>query len=128
MKKKFKLLSCAFLLAACGGCAVNSGVLQAKDNKSFFEGAAYEGETKILAEDKTGSEQYRVFQQAATGYIPTSVVRDECEQQANKHCESLGKSVKLLQERTSVPPHILGNFPRAELLFICLPKIDISKN
>jgi hypothetical protein len=34
----------------------------------------------------------------------------------------MGKSLKKLQERTSVPPHILGNFPRAELLFVCLPK------
>jgi hypothetical protein len=34
----------------------------------------------------------------------------------------MGKSLKKLQERNSVPPHILGNFPRAELLFVCLPK------
>jgi len=34
----------------------------------------------------------------------------------------MGKSLKILQERKSVPPHILGNFPRAELLFVCLPK------
>ena len=34
----------------------------------------------------------------------------------------MNKALKKLQERTSVPPHILGNFPRAELVFVCLPK------
>lgn len=114
-----------FMLMICtciSGCAENSAVLRAKDSKSFFDGAVYGGENKILDEDTTGSEQYRVFQQAATGFISLQTVRDEVKEQAYKHCENTGNSLKVLQERTSVPPHILGNFPRAELIFVCLAK------
>jgi hypothetical protein len=104
------------------GCAENSAVLRAKDNKSFFDDAVFKGESTVLGEDTTGSEQYRVFQQAATGFISVETCREEVELKAFRHCENMGKSLKKLQERMSVPPHILGNFPRAELLFVCLPK------
>lgn len=119
-----KIILSILILASTSisGCANDSGVVLAKDQKSFFEGSVYSGKLKILAEDTTGSEQYRVFQQAATGFIPTSVVRKEVEEQAFKHCENMGKSLRLLQERTSPLLFLPGNFPRAELLFVCLPK------
>jgi hypothetical protein len=120
MKKLFVILIGACICTS--GCAQDSGVLLAKDTKSFFEDAAYQGETKNLSEDETGSEQYRVFQQAATGLVPSFVVRNEVEEQAVKHCEKSGNVLKILQERVSTPPHILGNWPRAELLFVCIPK------
>ena len=104
------------------GCAENSAVLRAKDSKSFFDDAVFKGEATVLDEETTGSEQYRVYQQAATGFISVETCREEVEQKAFRHCEDMGKSLKKLQERTSVPPHILGNFPRAELLFVCLAK------
>jgi len=31
----------------------------------------------------------------------------------------------VLQQQTSTPPHVLGNFPRAELIFICVDKNTI---
>ncbi|MBV5338490.1 MAG: SHOCT domain-containing protein [Deltaproteobacteria bacterium] len=111
-----------FSSALLTGCAENSAVLRAKDTNSFFEDAVFKGETKVLDKDTTGSEQYRVYQQAATGFISVETCREEVEQKAFRHCENMGKSLKKLEERTSVPPHILGNFPRAELLFVCLPK------
>ena len=117
------ILSIMILTTICiSGCAKDSGVVLAKDNQSYFEGSAYGGEIKILSEDTASSEQYRVFQQAATGFIPTSVVRREVEEQAIKHCENMGKSLKPLQEITSPPLFLPGNFPRAELLFVCIPK------
>lgn len=108
------------------GCAENTAVLRAKNSKSYFDDAVFKGETTVLDEDASGSEQYRVYQQAATGFISVQTCREEIEQQAFKHCEGMGRSLKKLQERTSVPPHILGNFPRAELLFVCLPKPNIA--
>ena len=113
------LISSSVLL---NGCAENTAILRANDSKSFFDDAVFKGETTVLDEDTSGSEQYRVYQQAATGFISVQTCREEIEQQAFKHCEGMGKFLKKLQERTSVPPHILGNFPRAELLFVCLPK------
>jgi len=108
------------------GCAENSAVLRAKDSKSFFDDAVFKGETTVLDKDTTGNEQFRVYQQAATGFISVDTCREEVEQKAFRHCENMGKSLKKLEERTSVPPHILGNFPRAELLFVCLPKPNTS--
>jgi hypothetical protein len=120
MKYLFMLLILTSIFIS--GCAENSAVLRAKDNKSFFDDAVFKGETVILDEDTTGSEQYRVYQQAATGFISVETCREEVEQKAFRYCDNMGKSLKILQERKSVAPHILGNFPRAELLFVCLPK------
>jgi hypothetical protein len=111
-----------FSSAFVAGCAENSGVLRANYSKSFFDDAVFKGESTVLDEDTTGSEQYRVYQQAATGFVSVETCREEVEQKAFRHCENMGKSLKKLQERTSVPPHIFGNFPRAELLFACVPK------
>ncbi len=53
MKTLFTLL---ILISICiGGCAENSSVLRTQGSKSFFDGAVYEGESKILDEDTTGS-------------------------------------------------------------------------
>ena len=108
------------------GCAENSAILRANDSKSFFVDAVFKGESTVLDKDTSSSEQFRVYQQAATGFISVETCREEVEQKALKHCENMGKSLKKLQERTSVPPHILGNFPRAELLFTCLAKATTS--
>jgi len=124
MKIIFILLTLASLYTA--GCAKDSGVVLAKDVNSFFDSAVvYHGEVKILAEDATGSEQYRVFHQGATGFVPLSMVREEVEEQAKDFCEKTGKTIKILQEIKSVPPHILGNWPRAELLFVCITKPSV---
>jgi hypothetical protein len=120
MMKTFVMLAALSLLLY--GCAENSAIIRASDSKSFFDEATFKGQTTVLDEDVTGSEQYRVYQQAATGFISVETCREEVEQKAYRFCENLGKSLKKLQERTSVPPHILGNFPRVELLFVCLPK------
>lgn len=53
MKALFILLILTSLYI--GGCAVNSGVLSAKDSESFFDGAVYEGESNKLNEDTSGS-------------------------------------------------------------------------
>ena len=110
------------------GCAENSAVFRAKDSKSFFDDAVFKGETTVLDEDTTESEQYRVYQQAATGFISVETCREEVEQKAFRYCENMGKSLKKLQERTSVTPHILGNFPRAELLLVCLQKTNLAED
>lgn len=78
------------------GCAENSAVLCAKESKSFFDNAVFKGETTVLDEDTTGSEQFIVYQQAATGFISVETCREDVEQKAFKHCENMGKSLKKL--------------------------------
>lgn len=120
MKSKYiyLLVAIAIPTLTCG-CSMDTGILNAKDSKSFFDEAVYTGETKLLSEDKTGSEQYRIFQQGATGFVPVSALVEEVHRRASRYCEDSGKIMKPIEERKSIPPHILGNFPRAELLFIC---------
>ena len=39
-----------------------------------------------------------------------------------RSARSKGNGAQTLTEHTSTPPHILGNFPRVELVFICSEK------
>ena len=35
--------------------------------------------------------------------------------------------MQALRERTSTPPHILGNFPRIEIIFVCTANMASTK-
>ena len=109
------------LLAACTffGCASNPPVQPAVSSKSQFECAVYGGETVVLDKPVPGAEAYRAFYQGGTGFVSVSSVRETVEEMATKHCARKGKVARPLQETTSKPPHVLGNFPRVEWLFEC---------
>jgi len=117
-----RIISLLLIVAAfcIGGCAETSPILKARESKSFFEGAVYSGESTTIDSDTTDGEQYRVFQQAATGFISLQTVREECEQRASIFCRRQGKGLKVLQETTSPQIFAPGNFPRAELIFTCI--------
>lgn len=119
-----KLLVVVTISAALslGACASSSTIQPASTSKSNFEGAVYKGERKVVAEDTSGAERYRVFEQGATGFVSLQSVRETAEHRANQFCEKQGKWAKTLIEHTSTPPHILGNFPRVELIFVCAAK------
>lgn len=126
MRKHLILLGVTTLCIS--GCAEVSPVLKANESKSFFEGAVYSGQTTIFNPDTAGEEQYRLFQQGASSFVPLDMITEESKQRAQEYCEQKGKSLKLQQKTLSTPPHILGNFPRVELLFTCTamapPTID----
>ena len=70
----------------------------------------------------TDSDLYRVYEQAATGFVPISALREEVEDRAEKFCTRQGKRMVLLGEKISQPPYILGNFPRIEIVFAAVDK------
>jgi hypothetical protein len=118
MKYLCIILSLAII---CAGCAArDSGVLLAKDSKSLFDDASCSYETKTISEDLTGSEQYRIYEQGSSGFVPPSALREDIERQATKFCENKGKILKVLKETN--PPFVMGCFPKAELIFVCVPK------
>lgn len=114
------------LMILAVGCASSSTIQLANTSKSHFEGAVYGGELNVVAQDKSGSEQYRVFEQGATGFVSLQSVRETAEQRANEFCAKQGGVPKTLTEHTSKPPHILGNFPRVELVFVCVAKPNLA--
>ncbi|QWD91627.1 hypothetical protein [Polynucleobacter sp. MWH-Braz-FAM2G] len=109
------------------GCASAPPVQNAATTKSYFDGAAYPGQIYNLSDDKTGAEQYRVFSQGSTGFVSIASVQSNAEGRAKDFCSREQKTIKVLQQQTSTPPHVLGNFPRVELVFICVDKSVLSE-
>jgi S1-C subfamily serine protease len=110
------LLSVPVVLA---GCAQTSAVHLAASQPSPFAGAVYPGDQTTISKPREGTEEYRVFHQGETGFVPLQAVRDDAERRATRFCERSGKRMMPLREVASRPPHILGNFPRIELIFAC---------
>lgn len=107
-------------LAAMVGCSTAGTIESTSDGESEFEGAAFDGELSIVNEPTPDAESHRVFHQAATGFVSVQSIRQTAERRVDDFCERQGKSVRVLSERTSKPPHILGNFPRIEIEFECI--------
>ena len=110
------------LAAALAGCASTTPVQPTSMSKSGFDGAVFSGETVTLDKPTPGEDSYRAFQQAATGFVSLASVRSTVEEMAVAHCDRKGKAMHGLSEQAAKPPFILGNFPRVELVFECVPK------
>ena len=78
------------------GCASNSGVVS------------------------LGADRFMVSRQAATGFSGLGTLKADALREAEQHCSRIGRAVYVLNARESEPPYVLGNFPRAEVEFMCL--------
>ena len=83
------------LVIAVAGCASNTGVV------------------------KTGSGNYMLAKQAATGFSGLGNLKAEAIQEASLYCEKQGKELQLTGSTETQPPYILGNYPRSEIQFNC---------
>jgi hypothetical protein len=127
MKVRFSYLALPLVLWVTG-CASTTAVIPAASSKSSFDNAAYSGETVTLATPTPGAETYRIFQQGATGFVSVANVRDGVDEIATRHCARSSKAARPLQETTSKPPHILGNYPRVEWVFECVDHAKAAGN
>lgn len=100
------------------GCSAKTPIQKANESQSQFGGGAYTG-TVEEGINPNNEELYRVFVRGSTGFVPIEDVRTQAEQRANIFCKNKRKSMVVASERHSNPPHILGNWPRVELLFYC---------
>jgi hypothetical protein len=105
-----------------GGCSATGAIKPVATSKSAFEGAVYQGETTILNSPTPGGVEYRVFNQGGSGFVSLDANREDAERRATKFCTQNDKNFRPLRETLSKPPHILGNFPRVELVFECVEK------
>lgn len=88
------------LALAIVGCASNSGVVP------------------------IGPDTYMVSRQAATGFTGAGTLKADAFREANEFCISQKKSIRVTNSNESHPPYIVGNFPRAEVQFMCLEQGD----
>ena len=100
MKKSLFLILCLGLV----GCASNSGVVP------------------------IGKDTYMVSRQAATGFSGSGTLKAEALQEANQFCASQGKKLQVVSTNEASPPYIFGNFPKAEVQFMCLDASDPELN
>ena len=115
------LESIALIVAVLmAGCSTATPVQMADKSHSAFEGAVYGGEVHFISEDMPGSVKYRVFHQASSGFTSVQSIRVSATQRTEAFCARNGKVPQVITEQTSTPPHILGNFPRIELVFVCV--------
>jgi len=92
MKKT--ILACLILT----GCAANSGVVQ------------------------MGEDRYMVSRQAATGFSGAGTLKAEALKEAGDHCRMLGRILVVNKVSEAQPPFILGNYPKADVEFSCVPR------
>ncbi len=118
------------IIMVFGGCSKMSKIEKASEGKSHFEGAAYQGKESYKSNRRITGEQYRVFHQAATGFVSIESIRQSAEGRANKFCRNLGANKKMftISEHTSPRAPLPGNFPRIEIVFTCVDKKPNSNN
>jgi hypothetical protein len=64
-----------------------------------------------------GQGGYLIAKQAATGFPGLGNLKAEAMGEANQYCQGQGR--EFLME--TQPPYLLGNYPRAEISFQCVP-------
>ncbi|MEN6586032.1 MAG: hypothetical protein ABFE02_08335 [Sulfuricella sp.] len=87
-------------IALLAGCASNSGVMP------------------------IGQDTYMVSRQAATGFSGSGTLKAEAFQEATQYCTNQGKFVQVVSTHEAAPPFVFGNFPKAEIQFMCLSATD----
>lgn len=115
----FGLLICACALLS--SCAVSGAIENASSSESQFDEALiYNGERKQIQAPLPGVETHRIFHQGATGFTPISAVRSSAMARVVEFCKFKDQVPYLVEETSSKPPHILGNWPRVEFVFSCV--------
>jgi S1-C subfamily serine protease len=75
-----------------------------------------------------GPNTFVVARQAATGFSGSGDLKAEVLREADQHCKTLQKAVRVIAVKEAQPPFILGNFPKAEVQFACLDPSDPEFN
>jgi len=99
-------------------CAYASPIQPAETSGSPFWFPGWGDPVQVVSEIPDG-EQFRVSHRGSTGYTPVSAVRRSAEARAREFCERKNREMTAVSEQVSSSPHILGNFPRAEIVFVC---------
>lgn len=99
-------------------------IQKVNESKSGFDGAFYQGETHVVSEDLSNSEQYRIYEKGASGFVSVDALKDDAEHRANDFCSEKNKVMKTIKVQTL---HIgkIGAFPKIEITFVCVDKPNV---
>lgn len=99
-------------------CAMASPIKPAATSESpfwFF----WWGEPEMLVSEIPEGEQFRISHRGSTGFSTIGSLRKSAQGRAIEFCDRKGRTMTAISEQTSSHPHILGNFPRVEMIFVC---------
>lgn len=114
----FGLLAASMVVIA-SGCATSSPIQRASESTSAF------GEPPVLSKHEyPDADVYRIYHRASSGMVSIQSIRQAAEQRAEEFARRQGKSFVVLGEKISQPPYILGNFPRIEIVFALIPRVE----
>jgi hypothetical protein len=123
-KSKLVMLTAVIFL---GGCSMQPTIQKVNESKSGFDGAFYQGETHVVSEDLSNSEQYRIFEKAASGFVSLDAIKDDAEHRANDFCSEKNKVMKTIKVQTlRAFLGKLGAFPTIEITFVCVDKPNVT--
>lgn len=103
MNKRLRV-SAVLALAALGGCASYPDVVP------------------------VGRDTYLITRQQATGFPGLGKLETDIITDGSKYCQKQKRQFRLLSVRTTNPPYVPGNYPRAEIRFECLAAGDPRLN
>ena len=63
-------------------------------------------------------DMYRAFRKAGTGFTSMTKTQRKLESEIRSFAKKRKKSFIVLGSQLSHPPHILGNFPRMEIIYV----------
>lgn len=66
-----------------------------------------------------GRGTYMIAKQAATGIGGLGNLKAEALQEADKHCNGMGKELEVVSTQENEGPFVFGKYPRAEVQFRC---------
>lgn len=95
-----KMIIYCLIVLFLAGCASNSGVAP------------------------IGKDTYMVSRQAATGFSGSGDLKAQALREANEYCLNQKKVLQVIHTEEAKPPFIFGNFPKAEIQFMCLDSND----
>ncbi len=67
-----------------------------------------------------------ISKQAATGFSGLGTLKADSIAEAGAFCAKRSQQILVTQSTESIPPYVLGNFPRVEVHFQCLNSDDPS--
>lgn len=71
-----------------------------------------------------GQDSYMIAKQQGTGFPGLGNMKAEIISEGFKYCSDNQLEFQIISTNETSPPYILGNYPRAEIQFMCLKKGD----